>query len=89
MSIKSLPKTWYITVTEENCSVLREWRFGKYHFILKPGYIVGMYDWGHCITKEYDTSANILLIRNYGIEISYDDFKYHVLGEKYNDYDVY
>jgi hypothetical protein len=82
-----LPENWHVVVTEENREVLSEWRWrkGHTHTLIEVGRIVGMVEYalignykkGHnyqnCVKSDtYD----------FGIEITFNQFKFHVMGEK-------
>lgn len=76
-----IPETWYVTVTEENKDVLFNWRFEHlYEYCrLTTGYIVGksiLSERGHN-PKE--------LNKDFGNEISYEDFKKYILKENIKD----
>ena len=76
-----LPDAWYIIVTEENKVDVSIWRFEKNYlnYMLKTGDITGMHKLG---TKEHDyQSDSNECKKNYGTEITYEQFKKYVLNK--------
>ncbi|TXI86969.1 MAG: hypothetical protein E6Q36_08295 [Chryseobacterium sp.] len=80
----TLPSTWYVVVTQENIDVLGKWKFEDYKFpsLLKIGNIVGMID----KSKEWGINKNSIKDYYEAIEITFDEFRFHVL-KQYNKQD--
>lgn len=82
-----LPKNWHVVVTEENKEVLSEWRWRERHIytLIEAGDIVGMVKnslLGDC-TKSHNPQNCIQSdTYDFGIEITFNQFKFHVMGEK-------
>lgn len=81
-----LPENWHVITTEENREVLSDWRWGKgYAKPIEAGKIVGMV---MSISKGFCTKSNNPKecvksdTYDFGIEITYNQFKFHVMGEK-------
>lgn len=82
-----LPENWYVLVTEDNREVLSDWIWGKgrTHKPIEAGKIAGMIN--YILPKNYIKAHNpkeCVKSDNYdfGIEITYNQFKFHVMGEK-------
>ena len=75
-----IPKTWYVFVTEENQEVLFNWRFKdpSPDCKLSTDHIVGK-----SINSERGHNPKELT-KNFGNEISYEDFKKYILKENVN-----
>lgn len=75
-----IPKTWYVFVTEENQEVLFNWRFKdpSLNCKLTTNHIVGK-----SIISERAHNCR-KLTKNFGNEISYEDFKKYILKENVN-----
>ena len=81
-----LPENWYVVVTEENREVLSDWRLGKgYAKPIEAGKIVGMinYTLSRNYTKAHNPKESVKSDNyDFGIEITFNQFKFHVMGEK-------
>ena len=77
-----LPKNWHVVVTKENQEVLSKWRYPNSNSILEINKIVGECGIEKSI-KGY-TSSKIIKGSTYdfGIEITFEQFKQYVLKEK-------
>ena len=75
-----IPKTWYVFVTEENQEVLFNWRFKdpSSNCKLTTDHIVGK----STLSERGHNCRN--LTKNFGNEISYEDFKKYILKENVN-----
>ena len=72
--LTSLPKHWYITVTEDNQKIVSEWKKHE----LPVGSITGIYEWNSGIdNKEW----NLTLGEGWKNEITFEQFKKWVLKE--------
>lgn len=81
-----LPENWHVVVTEENRFELSDWRWEKgYAKPIEAGKIVGMVmsiSEGFC-TKSHNPKECVKAVTyDFGIEITYNQFKFHVMGEK-------
>jgi hypothetical protein len=87
-----LPKNWHIIVTEENAEDVLKWRFDKDNEELnKLNYyldkIVGVYKEGNIIEKGHNPKDCIKTdTYDFGIEITYTQFKKYVLNKQKEDY---
>lgn len=80
-----LPENWHVVVTEENRFELSDWRWGKgYAKPLEAGKIVGMVKYmSETYTKGHNPKKCVKSdTYDFGIEITYNQFKFHVMGEK-------
>jgi hypothetical protein len=82
-----LPKNWYVVVTEENRDLLSKWRFDDNENKLDVGDNCGIVKTPHRFTKAHSSSGCIkdldgLWSYDFGQEITFEQFKKHVLGGK-------
>lgn len=81
-----IPETWYVFVTEENQEVLFNWRFKDPSpgCKLSTDHIIGT---DHIVGKSINSERGHNpkeLTKNFGNEISYEDFKKYILKENVN-----
>tara|TARA_R110000868_G_scaffold46107_1_gene152497 strand:- start:309 stop:602 length:294 start_codon:yes stop_codon:yes gene_type:complete len=83
--LKELPECWYVVCTKQNQKTLSKWRWPNLENHLLPiTHITGMYKWSEKVIK---TEHNrIRDCGNWGIKISFDDFKRLVLKETPENY---
>jgi hypothetical protein len=87
--MKYIDEPWHIILTEENRNAVEKWR-GLNGLDLKSP--VGMVKWSNeeKMRKGHNGPNGTIvgLTYNHGIEISYSEFKEHILKQKIN-YEIY
>jgi len=92
-----LPDCWYIIVTKENLRDCFKWRFSETTFeehpdwLIPDKHLVGItkctYSTGTLLDKGHNDKKDIISDSyNFGIEITYDQFKRYVLNQQKQDY---